>query len=247
MTTHTILLDLEFTGLDNTYITDNEIVEVKMWSVYTQENATFNNMCKKFTSTKPIGIYGRMQGMPERHTANVFSAVEFMQMLTFLGVNEGDTVHFIGFGVDTDKKMLRKYAIYPSPICDSITDIKDMLMLSHHEQTLAEQGRSMEMCYFLLTGKVFSGTHSGMAELEAIHELYMAAKDLPQKAHLEFVPFGHCAGMPIAQYVANYRRAADGHRFNNSDLFAAALHYYIEQEDMQDRDHWLEDGEDDLL
>lgn len=144
MTTHTILLDLEFTGLDNTYITDNEIVEVKMRSIDEKENFPLPGRCLKFTSTKPIGLYGRMQGMPEKYDSSIFSAVEFMQMLTFLGVNEGDTVHFIGFGVDTDKKMLRKYAIYPSPICDSITDIKDMLMLSHHEQILAEQGRSME-------------------------------------------------------------------------------------------------------
>lgn len=35
--------------------------------------------------------------------------------------------------------------------------------------------------------------------------------------------------MAISQYIGEYRRAADGHRYNNNDLFSLALDYYVEQ------------------
>lgn len=239
----TIILDIEFTGLDNTYISDNEIVQVKMIRLDAQPSG-LTEKSLDFRSKKPIGIYGRLQGMPEWFSPKVavpfFCANYFTGMLAQLDVHEGDPIEFIGFSVSTDWQMLGKYGIKPPPHW-TVTDIMDILRLSPHEQTLAEQGRSMEVCHYLLTGKPFTGDHIGLDELRAIRDMYLIAKELPQKERLEYVPFGHCAGMPIAQYVQDYRRNADGYRFNNSDQFAASMDYYISIEEDDDPPLWAMD------
>jgi hypothetical protein len=232
----TIILDIEFTGLDNTYIGTNEIVQVKMMRLDAHPSA-LTEIQENFSSLGIIGIYGRLQGMPDRFEGKAFSAMGFMDMLSNLDVNQDEPIEFIGFSTTTDWQMLGKYGIKRLPHW-TVTDIVDILRLSPLEQTLAEQGRSMEVCHYMLTGKPFTGDHSGLDELRAIRDMYLIAKELPQKERMEFVPFGHCAGMPLAQYVQDYRRNADGYRFNNSDQFAASMDWYIAQEEHDCGSNW---------
>jgi hypothetical protein len=42
------------------------------------------------------------------------------------------------------------------------------------------------------------------------------------------MPWGDYAGVPIRKYVEEERRRADGYRFNNSDLLAVSMDYWIE-------------------
>lgn len=67
-----------------------------------------------------------------------------------------------------------------------------------------------------------------MDELIMIQSLYNFVKNIDLKKRLTFMPHGHCAGMPIADYVIDYRRQADGYRFNNSDILADSLTYWID-------------------
>ncbi len=62
-----------------------------------------------------------------------------------------------------------------------------------------------------------------MGEIDAIRVLFDRSLTLTLKPTLTVMPFGFCRGMPLSQYVRQYRRQADGYRFNNADLLAAAL------------------------
>ena len=63
---------------------------------------------------------------------------------------------------------------------------------------------------------------------------------------MQVVPFGFCAGMDIYQYVKEYRRSADGYRFNNSNEYARSLRLAIEYtEYMDDDDFDFDDYDDD--
>jgi len=63
------------------------------------------------------------------------------------------------------------------------------------------------------------------------------------------MPHGHCAGMPISQYTSNYRRSADGYRYNNSDLLAksltARIPAYVSQDDDEDEEELYCDDDND--
>lgn len=230
-----IIIDLEFTGLDNTYISDNEIVQVKMLDIDNPKLFA----CKNFGSAKPIGAYGRMQGMPAHYEDERFGVFPLSYMIEKgLGISDIRDATFYGFSTKLDMKMLLKFGIELQIDC-----IQEMLMKTELEHAMATQGRSMEACYYLATGKIYTGSHSGIEELWPIRELYQYAQAQPLTFPLQYVPFGHCAGMPIAQYVDQYRRAADGHRFNNNDLFAQSLTDYIQEmeglhEDDEGEDFW---------
>lgn len=99
----------------------------------------------------------------------------------------------------------------------------------------------MECAYFLLTGKQ---RHVSVAKLDLVREIYQQVMTFTDcKELLTLMPFGHCPGMPISEYFRDFRRAADGYRFNNSDLLArsltAKIPAYVSR---RDDEEW--DGED---
>jgi hypothetical protein len=81
-------------------------------------------------------------------------------------------------------------------------------------------------------------SHADISELFLIEKLYEKMQETQADEYMSIVPFGHCAGMSIANYVQNYRRAADGYRFNNSDEFEKALSYEIELSEYYDDDYY---------
>lgn len=208
-----ILIDLEFTGLDNDFINDNEIIEVKMKNL---DNGLI--FIKNYKSEKPIGLHARLSHKVERYEGRAFSNKEFANAMSKINASFDD--EFIGFSVSADLDMLAKYDI---PIY-GITDIKELLILSEHENTLATEGNGLEECYLCVTGKYPDlQSHCGLEELKIIEELYFEAKKLDQGDFLTVMPWGHCAGMPIDAYVEDYRRSADGYRWNNNDILSASL------------------------
>jgi len=209
-----IIIDLEFTGLDNSYVKDNEIVQLK--TLDTEDKSEENYVFKtKKQSCASAFLCHRIDNSDREHCFTK----EFFE--TIIEPHKGK--EFIGFGVQQDIKMLFKYGINLS-----IKDIKEILTLSKFEQRLALEGSSLEACYLIVTGQIpIIDNHGGIDELHLIKEIYDHIKESKLNDFLNYVPFGHCAGMPLSEYVRNYRRQSDGYRFNNNDLYAQSLDYEI--------------------
>lgn len=244
-----ILIDLEFTGLDNTYVQDNEIVQLKL-----MDADTGNGLCLNFTANKPVSLYHQVySGLDDQYPGKtLFSAAAFAKALKKIGVKPDDGRTFFGYSVSMDQAMLKKYGLEIE-----ITDLQEKLRLNpKYERDLAVGCASMEAAYLLLTGKKPPlETHLGLGELDLIREIYHAViQFIDCNELLTLMPWGHCAGMPISQYVSDYRRAADGYRYNNSDLLAMSLTATIpnyvsspgHDEDEFDHDEDFDDEEDDL-
>lgn len=217
-TVKNILIDLEFSGLDNTFIQDNEIVQLKLMAADTGDGIRID-----FRATKPVSLYHRLHcGLEGEYPGEAsFTAAAFETALERIGVTPESERRYFGYGVSTDTAMLKKYDVKIE-----IVDLQERIRLNpEYEQQMAVGGSSMEAAYLLLTGnRPPLDTHFGLGELDLIREIYrkvMAFTDC--NTLLSVMPYGHCAGMPLAEYVAEYRRAADGYRFNNSDLLAKSL------------------------
>lgn len=216
-----IIIDLEFTGLDNTFIKDNEIIQVKAANVKTGKY-----FCQNYGSDKEITAHPFMAHKVKKYDLPKFSSEDCLAKINqLLDPEDEDKIkQFYGWGIDLDKKMLEKHGINIP-----IIDIREQLQLTEFEEALATQGRSLEVAYYIATGKIPElKNHDGIEELKLIVELFEIAESLPKKDYLTIMPNGHCAGMPITEYVMNYRRAADGYRFNNNDLLAKSLNNQIE-------------------
>lgn len=140
--------------------------------------------------------------------------------------------------------MLKKYGVDIE-----IVDLQEKIRLnSKYERDLAVGCASMEAAYTLLTGKKPPlDTHLRLAELDLVRDIYREViKFTDCNELLTLMPHGHCAGMPISQYVSDYRRAADGYRYNNSDLLAKSLTARIPAyvSSSWDEDEWDSDLDD---
>lgn len=230
----TAIIDFEFTGLDNGFITDNEIVQAKVCNP-----DTLRSYCVNFSSTKKISAYGFLSHKTENYTGcDKFSKEKFELMLQDIQINSNDVIYY-GFSTQQDALMLKKYGINIE-----IKDIREMLQLSSYEQRMATEGSGLEATYYIVTGKLPElESHSGLDELRIIRELYECAIKIEQRKHFTVMPFGFCAGMPISKYVLTYRRQADGYRYNNNDTLSESLTSAIEAyEDEADDEDW--DGDD---
>ncbi len=209
-----IIIDFEFTGLDNNFITDNEIVQMKGKCLDTGVS-----ICAVFNSKIPSGAGAYLKHRIGKVDNPLFSRNEFYSNIgTLLDVGEG--CDLIGYSIKRDIAMLKKYEIanYPN------IDILDILCTSKYEEQLARQGRAMETAYYIVTGKLPNlKDHGGIQEIELIEEMYLAVKDEPRNEFMKFVPYGPYAGMPINDFIMENRRMADGYRFNNEDLYSRSL------------------------
>ncbi|QEL17846.1 hypothetical protein [Limnoglobus roseus] len=244
-TVKNILIDEEFTGLDNTFIQDNEIVQLKLMDADTGDGIRID-----FRATKPVSLFHRLHcGLEGEYPGEAsFTAAAFETALAKIGVTPESERRYFGYGVSSDTAMLRKYRVKIE-----IVDLQELIRLNpEYEQQMAVGGSSMEVAYLLLTGKRPPlDTHFGLGELDLIREIYRKVMAFTGcNTLLSVMPYGHCAGMPIDEYVAGYRRAADGYRFNNSDLLAKSLTariparvFYHDDEDDFD-DDWGDDDDD---
>lgn len=218
---HHLIIDLEFTGLDNTYTTNNEIVQLKLLNTQTQVPGLYN-----YPSVKPIGAHAQLFLKTDRFKCNqLFDKQQFMYAVKQVTGEESlDNIHFYGFGNHQDMYMLRKYGINIT-----IYDLREHFQRTTFEHRIANEGSNLESVYLIVTGQYPShADHSGLDELNTIYQLYLHAQQHQPNGYYTIMPHGHCAGMPVEQYVTDYRRAADGYRFNNHDLLSATLTNAIE-------------------
>lgn len=216
-----VIIDLEFNGLPRYGFTP-EINQIK---IYNLTNNLF--VCQNYKTKKKATI-GSLLKTGEIKGDKLFNKKEFELLLKKVGATTED--NFIGFSIKTDKELLSLYNIYLS----SYKDIQESLMLSKYEKTIAREGRSMETCYALVTGKIITPSHNGLEELNALVELYKKTEKLRHKKYLTVYPWGEQAGMPLVLYVEENRRRADGYRYNNEDVLATSLDYYIENNNWWD-------------
>lgn len=233
-----VLLDLEFTGLDNTYIDDNDVTQIKLLCVETGKK-----LCQNCKTRRPVSVYDRLQGVTKYPGRRAFSAELFDWLLKKVRATREAT--FWGYSVEQDRKMLRKHDIDLQ-----IGDLQEPIRLNpKYESQLAVGCASMEAVYFLLTGEVpCLESHYDEREMDLIQRIYEEVQKFDaekQNRFLTLMPWGHCAGMPISEYVAGYRPAADGYRYNNEDLLARSLTHHVPVfggHDVDDED-WGEDDE----
>lgn len=221
-----IIIDFEFNGLPR-YGFMPEITQVKMKNL-----TNGKSVCHNFkTHNKGFGrgYYGLINGN------KLFSQAEFYKLLEAIGASEQDA--FYGFSIKTDKELLSSYNIYLS----TYVDIQEHLMLKKkYERPMAMGGRSLEFCYYLVTKEVATVDHNSADELTLIERLFYATRGKKQK-HLTVYPWGPEAGMPLDLYINDNRRRADGYRYNNNDVLATSLDYYIDQAESS----WSFDDEED--
>lgn len=221
-----IIIDFEFNGLPR-YGFMPEITQVKMKNL-----TNGKSVCQNFkTHNKGFGrgYYGLIKG------DKLFSQKEFYKLLKTIGASDKDA--FYGFSIKTDKELLSSYNIYLS----TYVDIQEQLMLKKkYEHPMAMGGRSLEFCYYLVTKEAVTVDHNSADELTLIEKLFFATRGKKQK-HLTVYPWGPEAGMPLDLYVDDNRRRADGYRYNNNDVLATSLDYYIDQAESS----WSFDDEED--
>lgn len=230
-----IIIDLEFTGLDNSFIKDNEIVQLKIMDVETQKTACINYRTKKDSGAGAYLIHG-IKNNSDFHSFSKFEFTDVLKYHLLIALTENiEECTFWGYSTDADMAMLKKYSINIE-----IIDIRERLQRSEYETRLATEGISLEAAYYIATGMLPKTiNHGDETELLLIYELYKVCQILIPNKYLTVMPHGHCAGMPLKQYVVDYRRAADGYRFNNSDVLSDSLSFAIEcaEEEMNEDEY----------
>ena len=232
-----IIIDLEFNGLPRWGFTP-EITQLKMINITNGKQYCKNFKTKKKGYIRPF--YGEIEGKTYFKASNFTAALKKI-------CNNNNGIDFYGFSIKTDKQVLKSYGIdlyYTG-------DIQEKLMLNQKfEQEMACGGRSLEACYYIATGKIIKeDTHTSIDELKLIQELYQIAYSNETNIFLTMYPYGDLGGMPLDLYVEEYRRRADGYRYNNNDLLAKSLNYYCDiadrkylEGDIESYNYWNNDS-----
>lgn len=213
------LIDLEFTGLDNSIIDDNEIIQIKILNIDNKKS-----IIKNFNSKKELSAYTQLEHRTVRYEdCPLFSLDELVGMLAHIDLSIDSD--FWGFGVEQDIKMLAKYGWYIT-----INDIRTHFQRTEFAYRMATEGGGLEPTYLIVTGEYPpKASHADFSEMILIEKLFEKMKEYNADTYMSVVPFGHCSGMLISDYVQEYRRQSDGYRYNNSDAFASALDAAIEE------------------
>ena len=213
------LIDVEFTGLDNSVVSDNEIIQVKILNVHNKKS-----VIKNFNSKKTLSAYTQLEHKVARYNdCPFFSLDELVGMLNEIEISiDAD---FFGFGVQMDEKMLAKYGWHVS-----IQDIRTHFQRTEFAYRMATEGSGLEPTYLIVTGEYPpKASHADFSEMILIEKLFEKMKEYDADTYMSVVPFGHCSGMSITDYVQNNRRQADGYRYNNSDEFSLSLSNAIDE------------------
>lgn len=218
-----IILDLEFNGLPRYNFTP-EISQVKLYNTETKVTYCYNYKTKNKATIGSLLKTGKITG------EKLFSCEEFYKIIKEVTDRPLEEIRFVGFSNKTDKEILKGYGIEIS-----FYDLQEELMLSRsYEKALAENGRSMETCYYILFNKEITPSHNGIEELFPLIKIYKVVKQLYKNKYLTVYPWGEEAGMPLKEYIENNRRRADGYRFNNNDILAMSLNNLIDGDDDYD-------------
>lgn len=212
-----VVIDFEFNGLPKvTY--QSEICQVKIAYKADEQwvKKSYNFKTRKKPQISAFLKTGTIEG------EKLFTKKRFLHLLKENGIEEND--NFIGFSIGTDKEILKSYNIH----LHYTKDLQEEVSRTRYEKKLAINGRGLEACYQLITGKQWSSLHNDTGELDPLIEILELIEPLRKKGKLTVFPYGELAGMPLRLYCEDYRRRADGYRYNNSDLLAKSLDYYCD-------------------
>ena len=222
------ILDCEFTGLDNGYIDDNEIISIS-YLIFDDEKNIIEKWYKNFSSKKENSVWSflvnglKKSDLPENF---FFNKEKFMEI--FKNYDIDDDINFIFFAESMDKKMLAKYGIY---FIDNTEDVQENMRLCRkYEEKMAREGSSLECCYFYIFEKKLEIKHNKTFEVEKIFEMILEdekimARSSCDDSYFNFYPFGYWAWMPLYEFCEENRKNADWYRYNNNDILSCSLNY----------------------
>jgi hypothetical protein len=217
-----IIIDLEFNGIPK-YNFEPEIVSLML---YNTTNGQHYIKTYKTNNAITAGANICMNWAVDNSNAEkLFDKEEFEKGLEIIGATKDD--EFYGFSTSTDEQVLTSYGVFFKR--NAYKDLSEMLRLttSNIEKSMAYEGSSIECCYFYITGQRPEFVHGSLEELLAIKEIFDFVNQYELRDYYTVYPFGQNAGMPLDKYVIEYRRNADGYRFNNSDKLSESLKHYI--------------------
>jgi hypothetical protein len=224
-----IILDLEFNGLPK-YNFEPEIVSLML---YNTSNCKYYIKNYKTNNAITAGANICMNWAVDNSNAEkLFDKEEFEKGLEMIGATKDD--EFYGFSTSLDEQVLTVYDIFFKR--NAYKDLVEMLRLttSNIEKSMAYEGSSIECCYFYITGQRPEFVHGSLEELLAIKEIFDFVNQYELREYYTVYPFGPNAGMPLDKYVIEYRRNADGYRYNNFDKLSDSLDHYIFENEYDD-------------
>lgn len=249
------IIDFEFTWLDNSLKSDNEIISMSILDIDNPEKKN----CYIFSSdTKnTIGSYLINRITPEdQEWKPKFSWEIFFNILQEYWVNKWEELELYWFWISTDLDMLRRYNIliwyhfkwmYESRFAEdpfTYIDLQSQMRLSVdseynriYEEDMIINWCGLEVCYQLVTGKEFIGTHVCTDEVEAILDIYNIVSKQDKSDYLSYVPFGYMKGQTIQHVIMYNRSSVDWYRFNNDDLLSETYNDYIDYHYEEDEDY----------
>lgn len=191
-----IIIDFEFTWLDNSFVKDNEIISMSYADIDTKESKVFYFASKKkntITSFLKNGIT-----LEEQKGQPLFSKELFDSII------DVENSEFYGFCIGTDKKMLEKYGIS----FDYTGDIQSMLRKTKYEEQMALEWRAFETCCYIVLGEIFDKEHKWTYEVDKLIELFNKAMEYKEDRLLRYVPYGWFAWMLIKDFAKEYPKKA---------------------------------------
>lgn len=237
-----IILDLELNGLPK-YNFDPEIVSLMLYNI-----TNGKHYIKTYKTNTPITVGSNicMSWQVDNYNAQTFfNKEEFEIGLNSISATMED--EFYGFSTSLDEQVLTSYGIFFKR--NTYHDLTELLRLTttNIERLMAYEGSSIECCYFYITGQRPEFTHGSLDELLAIKEIFDFVSQYELSEYYTIYPFGQYAGMPLNLYVIEYRRNADGYRYNNSDKLSESLDHYIFENEYVDDEFVDKNWEDDCV
>lgn len=222
MTKNKIIIDLEFNGLPK-YNFEPEIVSLMLFNT---TNGKYYIKTYKTNNAITAGANICMNWQVDNSNAEkFFDKEEFEKGLQMIEATKDD--EFYGFSTGTDEQILTSYGVFFKR--NTYKDLSEMLRLTTTtiEKLMAYEGSSIECCYFYITGQRPEFVHGSLDELLAVKEIFDFVSQYELSEYYTIYPFGQYAGMPLNLYVIEYRRNADGYRYNNTDKLSDSLDHYI--------------------
>ncbi len=227
-----LIIDFEFTGLDNKYFDKNEILAFSILDI--------DNPCKKdcfiFKTDTPNSIGSKLVNQITKNDITVnqkFSAKFFYDVIRDYCWDITD-IWLFWFGISTDKSFMRKYDLYWQRWTrdwynfdyQDISDIVKLIDIKIDWLTIEEQmlinGNRQEVVYKLLTWKDLKN-HTWTHEVEAQYDMIQVMLWQNVRESLKYVPFGWFKWMSIIEYCWEEEKRAYGYAMNNTDIFAISL------------------------
>lgn len=202
-----IIVDLEFTKIGG------EIIRLQVVSSDGLKCYDFNSN-ESISPIADIKTGGTLNyyrsGLP------LFSIDEFNRIIS----KDAD---IYGWGKNEDLNALKRYNINID-----IIDLQDCFIYDNTE-FVVQNGRSVEVAAYLLTGGEIFSSHTGK-ELLPLYKHYIEdGKYHSDRAFTleSVIPYGRFAGNKLGDTIQLERRSVDGYRFNNNDYLSNMFDYGV--------------------